>query len=442
MKQTILLIEDDHRLRRILQLVLQSAGHEVLTAADGQEGITIWKRREPDAVLTDLKMEPVDGLAVLAFGKQHAPQVPIIMLTAFGSVQTAVLAMKDGAFDYLTKPVDNDELLLILANAMTARQPSAENVRELIGASAGMHKVQHNIRIFAASNSSVLISGESGTGKELAARAIHEASIHSEGPFVRVNCAAIPAELIESELFGHIRGAFTGASSNREGAFNKADGGTIFLDEIGDLPLALQPKLLHAVDEKTITPVGSSTAKAIKVKILSASNRNLAEMITEKTFRQDLYYRLNRVHLHLPPVREREGDIALLLDYFLQLFCKKLQRTETTFTRESITILNKYPWPGNVREIKNVIERAILSCDGEKQITPAHLPSSISTGQLATENQKVQTSTDLFKQEQNLITTVLQDCEWNQSKAAKALGITRNTLRYRIKKYGIHKNET
>lgn len=440
MKKTILLIEDDHRLRRILQLVLQGAGHEVLTAADGREGIAILQAQQPDVVLTDLKMEPVDGLAVLAFGKQHAPCTPIIMLTAFGTVQTAVLAMKDGAFDYLTKPVDNDDLMSIIAEALSSRQSPCGNAKELIGTSTAIEKIQRNIQLFAASDSSVLISGESGTGKELAARAIHEASPHPDGPFIRVNCAAIPAELIESELFGHTQGAFTGATANREGAFNKADGGTIFLDEIGDLPLALQPKLLHAVDEKTITPVGSNTAKAINVKILSASNRNLAEMINEKIFRQDLYYRLNRIHLHMPPIREREGDIALLLDHFLQLFCQKLQKKRISFTRESIAILNQYSWPGNVREIKNVSERAILSCDEGNQITPAQLPSSICKSTYQTTPNEISASTDLNGREQSLIKTVLQNCNWNQSKAARTLGITRNTLRYRIKKYGIHKN--
>jgi DNA-binding NtrC family response regulator len=385
-------------------------------------------------------MEPVDGLAVLAFGKKHAPLTPIIMLTAFGTVQTAVLAMKDGAFDYLTKPVDNDELLSIIAKALSTRQPPAEDTNELIGTSTAMEKVRRNIQLFAASDSSVLISGESGTGKELAARAIHRASAHPDGPFIRVNCAAIPAELIESELFGHTRGAFTGANSSREGAFNTADGGTIFLDEIGDLPLVMQPKLLHAVDEKAITPVGSNTTKAINVKILSASNRNLAEMINENTFRQDLYYRLNRVHLHMPCVREREGDIELLLEHFLQLFCRKLEREQLTFTPESMVQLCQYSWPGNVRELKNVIERAILTCDGERRITPAHLPSSLWPVPHATNTQEIPPSTDLYGQEQNLITTVLQNCEWNQSKAARTLGITRNTLRYRIKKYGIHKN--
>ncbi len=437
MKKKILLIEDDDRLRRILQLVLQGADYNVQTAADGREGIAAWQQEEPDAVLTDLKMVPVDGLAVLAFGKKHAPQIPIVILTAFGTVETAVSAMKDGAFDYLTKPVDNDKLLSIVEKALVSNPSRTDSTRELLGSSAVMRKVQHDISIFAATDSSVLISGESGTGKELAARAIHRASRHAKGPFIRVNCAAIPADLIESELFGHVKGAFTGATTSREGAFASAAHGTIFLDEIGDLPLDLQPKLLHAVEEKSITPVGSNRATTIKVKIVSASNQNLSRMINEKTFRQDLYYRLNRVHLHMPPVRERKEDLQLLLDHYLQLFCKNLEKEQINFAPESIVLLHSHPWPGNVREIKNVIERAVLSCDGENTITPTQLPSSICSGNTANPKQRGEESTDLNDRERQLIVTVLQDCHWNQSEAARALGITRNTLRYRIKKYSI-----
>ena len=439
MKNTILLIEDDDRLRRTLQLVLQGAGYEVQTAEDGREGIAAWQEQQPEAVLTDLKMKPVDGLAVLAFGKKHSPQTPIIFLTAFGTVETAVSAMKDGAFDYLTKPVDNNALLSIIAEAMSSRQPTTGTFEELIGTSTAMKNVQKNINFFAVTDSSVLISGESGTGKELAARAIHKASAHPEGPFIRLNCAAIPAELMESELFGHVQGAFTGAVSNRDGAFSKADGGTLFLDEIGDLPLVLQSKILHAVEDKTITAIGSNTVKTVKVKILSASNQDLVQMIAAGTFRRDLYYRLNRVHLHMPPVRERKGDIELLLDHFLQLFCRSIQRNQITFSRESLGLLQGYPWPGNVREIKNIVERAVLTCEEGDEITPVHLPSSIRKNKQAGAQQTAATSTDLNEREQQLIAAVLQDCSWNQSAAARKLGITRNTLRYRIKKYGIRK---
>ncbi len=408
MKNTILLIEDDDRLRRTLQLVLQGAGYEVRTAEDGREGIATWQEQQPEAVLTDLKMKPVDGLAVLAFGKKHSPQTPIIFLTAFGTVKTAVSAMKDGAFDYLTKPVDNNALLSIIAEAMSTRQPITDAAKTLIGTSAAMMNVLKNINFFAVTDSSVLISGESGTGKELAARAIHQASAYPEGPFIRLNCAAIPAELMESELFGHVQGAFTGAVSNRDGAFSKADGGTLFLDEIGDLPLVLQAKILHAVEDKTITAIGSNTAKTVKVKILSASNQDLAQMIAAGTFRRDLYYRLNRVHLHMPAVRERKGDIDLLLDHFLQLFCRSVQKNRITFSRESLNLLRGYPWLGNVREIKNVVERAVLTCEEGDEITPAHLPSSIRKNTQADAQQTAATSTDLNEREQQLIVAFLQ----------------------------------
>lgn len=438
MTHKILLIEDDDRLRRILQLVLLDAGYDVQTAADGQEGIDKWQQWQPQIVLTDLKMEPVDGMAVLNFGKNHDAQTPIIILTAFGTVETAVLAMKDGAFDYLTKPVDNLELLAIVAEALESQQLLTEDKNELIGSSAVMLKIQQDIKRFASTDSSVLISGESGTGKELAARGIHQASQHPDGPFIRVNCASIPHELMESELFGHTQGAFTGATTDREGAFSRADGGTLFLDEIGDLPLSLQPKLLHAVEEKTITPVGSGKTKQINVKILSATNQDLKKMLAKKTFREDLYYRLNIVHLHMPPLRQRDGDLSLLIDHFLHMFGKKFTKPQIMLTPETSKLLHAFTWPGNVREVKSVIERAVLSCE-ESTIKPEHLPSSIQAARQVDRRKAVVVSTDLQDREQQLITTVLEDCNWNQSEAAKRLGVTRNTLRYRIKKYGINK---
>lgn len=439
MSHKILLIEDDDRLRRILQLVLLDAGYAVQTATDGEEGIKLWQQSQPDVVLTDLKMQPVDGLAVLNFGKNNAPSTPIIILTAFGTVETAVLAMKEGAFDYLTKPVDNLELLEIITEALNTRQEDDAAHKELLGSSPAMEQIKQNIKRFASTDSSILINGESGTGKELAARAIHQASENRSGPFIRVNCAAIPRDLMESELFGHIQGAFTGATADRQGAFTRADGGTIFLDEIGDLPLELQPKLLHAVEEKMITPVGSEKAKQINVKILSATNQDLKEMLDQKTFREDLYYRLNTVHLHMPPIRERGGDISLLLDHFLHLFCTKFDKPQLTLASESSKLLHACPWPGNVRELKNVIEWAVLSCE-EREIKPEHLPSAIQEQRQQARSPRGPASANLHDRERQFITKVLQECSWNQSEAARTMGISRNTLRYRIKKYGINRN--
>ena len=280
MADKILVIEDEQRLRRILQLVLLDAGYEVQTAADGHEGILVWQKWLPDVVLTDLKMEPVDGIEVLKFRNQNGFNAPLIILTAFGTVETAVGAMKNSAFDYLNKPIDNNKLLDVVAKALASKsaQKNGKNY-EMIGSSPAMRKINQDITLFAAGDTSVLITGASGTGKELVARAIHAASQKKLGPFVKINCAAIPCELMESELFGHRRGAFTGASEDYDGAFSRADGGVLFLDEIGDLPPALQPKLLNAVEEKVVTPLGSGETKRIDVKILSATNHDLKKMI-------------------------------------------------------------------------------------------------------------------------------------------------------------------
>jgi DNA-binding NtrC family response regulator len=438
MSKKILLIEDDDRLRRILQLVLTDAGYDVHTAADGREGISAWSAYNPKVVVTDLKMEPLDGLAVLNWGQIHAPQVPIIILTAFGTVETAVSAMKNGAFDYLTKPVDNDELLDVIRDALTEEKTEATGEEALLGNSEALKKIESSIRLFASTDSSVLITGESGTGKELAARAIHRLSPMADGPFIRVNCAAIPRELMESELFGHTKGAFTSAVNDRKGAFQQAHEGTLFLDEIGDLPLELQPKLLHAVEEKTVVPVGSGNEHPVNVKILSATNQNLEHMIADKTFRRDLYYRLNTVHLHMPPVRDRPDDLELYLEHFLKLYSRKFDRPQPAISESARTLLRAYSWPGNVREIRNVMERAVLTCRSEV-ITPELLPSALHQSEEKTEVKTALLSTDLLQQERALITKVLHDCDWNQSKAARELGISRNTLRYRIKKYGISK---
>ena len=282
MTHHILLIDDEQRLLRILSLFLTDQGFKVTTAQDGQEGIDLLNRISPDIIISDMKMEPVDGLAVLKFCRLNKPEIPFLLLTAYGSVETAVTAMKYGAFDFMTKPVDHAALLDVIDQALTTRPKETAAMDALIGSSGQMEKIKSDIALFASTDSSVMITGESGTGKEIAARAIFLASSRKKGPFVKVNCAAIPRELIESELFGHKKGAFTGAVQDRTGAFRKADKGVLFLDEIGDLPLEMQPKLLHAVEEKTITPVGSGKTIPVSVKILSATNLKLETMVHEK----------------------------------------------------------------------------------------------------------------------------------------------------------------
>jgi two-component system, NtrC family, response regulator len=430
----ILLVEDEKKLRRILQLVLSDAGYEVQTAADGGSGVECWKNWQPSLVLTDLKMEPLDGLHVLRYGCNHAPDIPCVMLTAFGTVETAVEAMKNGAFDFLTKPVDHGQLLEVVKQGLDTGKITQKQTADLLGSSAVMQELREEIRLLASTDSAVLILGESGTGKELVARGIHKASKRNQGPFIRLNCASIPAELLESELFGHTKGSFTGATENREGAFMRADGGILFLDEIGDLPLSLQPKLLHAVEEKEILPIGGKQPQSVSVKILSATNLDLTEMIKEKTFRMDLYYRLNIMQVVLPPLSVRENDVEELAKEFLRFFAKEFGRPILQLSGKALQILRAYSWPGNVRELRNVMERAVLKCSG-KELTPDCIPSLTCVGKSSTK--ETVPNLDLVAKEQELLLTALKQHNWNKTQAAKELNISRSALRYRLNKYGI-----
>ena len=444
MKHKILLIEDEIRLSRILTLVLKDHGYQVKTAMDGGQGIDAWNQWHPELVITDLKMKPVDGMAVLKFGRLNFPDVPLIILTAFGSIETAVGAMKKGAFDFLSKPDDHGQLLEIVEQAFVVNTNNMDFFGDLIGSSTKMEQTKKDILLFASTDSSVLITGESGTGKEIAARAIHQASNRNKGPFIKVNCAAIPRDLIESELFGHKKGAFTGATHSRKGAFLQANNGILFLDEIGDLPFELQPKLLNAVEEKSITPIGAEKAMPVSLKILSATNRDIATMIHESKFRADLYYRLNTVCLDMPALREKYEDINELVIFFIKKFCREFDRPVLQVDKEAMQVLENYPWPGNVRELKNVIERAVITCD-QGNITKDYLPETIlSSKNYPSQNYSGPESVpnhdlDLSAHEQNLLKAALEKCGWNQSMAAKELCITRSALRYRLQKYGIQK---
>jgi len=441
MPRKILILEDEARMRRLLELVLREPGYQVRTAADGRQGIALWKQWQPDLVLSDLKMPRVDGLEVLRFRNSHFPATPIILLTAFGTVETAVAAMKEGAFDYLTKPVDNNQVLELVAKALsTAGSPGGDNFR-MIGSSEVMRKLRGDIRMVAETDSSVLITGESGTGKELVAKAIHDANGGQDSPFIRINCPAIPKDLLESELFGHRRGAFTGAVEDHKGAFISADNGTLFLDEIGDLPLDLQPKLLHAVEQKRVTPVGGSQSLKVRVKILAATNCELEAMVTRGAFRQDLFYRLNTLRLHLPPLRERSGDIEELARHFLTRFCSRYRKKAMALDERALNRMREYDWPGNIRELSNILERGCLQCRG--QFFTADLFSQVmgKVKTVAEDHLAPENGFDLAGRERDMIARVLEQYHWNQSRAALALGITRNTLRYRIKKYGIRKDD-
>lgn len=440
MKAKILILEDEARMCRLLKLVLQEEHYEVHTAADGREGVLLWKKWEPDLVLSDLKMPNMDGLEVLRWRNAHFPEIPFILLTAFGTVDTAVAAMKAGACDYLTKPVDHRQLRELVGRALVEHRSPEPEQQPMLGSCAAMQTLRREISLAAATDSSVLITGESGTGKELAARAVHAAAGKRDIPFIRVNCPAIPGELLESELFGHLKGSFTGAVRDRQGAFVAADGGTLFLDEIGDLPLSLQPKLLYAVEQKEITPVGATTSRKIRVKIIAATNRNLVEMVANGSFRQDLFYRLNTLNLHLPPLRERKEDIETLACRFMKDFCTKQGRPTIQPDENVLARLQAYDWPGNIRELRNVIEWCCLHAEGDR-LTRINLPELPAQQN----NHSIQATDpdpdfDLIGRERQLIITALEQCYWNQTKAARRLGITRNTLRYRIKKYGIRRS--
>ncbi|MBE0500228.1 MAG: sigma-54-dependent Fis family transcriptional regulator [Desulfuromonadales bacterium] len=448
MQKSVLVIDDDDSLRRVIEYTLDEAGFKVLTASDGRKGLQLFKEELPPVVLTDIQMPGISGYDVLQSIRTSHPEVRVIIVTAFGTVEQAVDAMKDGAFDYLTKPFSRDELTLVVKRAFTFLELKEENVRlkqelsvkvdfdHLVGISDAMQTVFERVRRVAPSDAAVLIGGESGTGKELIARAIHYGSSRRDGPFVPVNCAAIPAELLESELFGHVKGAFTGAVRDRKGKFEQANGGTLFLDEIGDLSPHLQPKLLRVLQEMEIEPVGADQLRKIDVRIVSASNRNLEEEIKTGDFREDLYYRLSVIPVNLPPLRERKQDIPVLVQHFLDLHSQD-ERLE--MSREAMSKMMTYLWPGNVRELQNVVEQVIILRRG-KTIEVQDLPQKVTETVVSRRSQVLnlpEGGFSLVELEKEAVLQALQRCNWNQTRAAAFLQVPRHTLVYRMEKYAI-----
>lgn len=446
MKQKILVIDDDTSLRRVLEYNLLEEGYEVQAAASGEEGLYLFGQNQPSLVISDMKMPGMDGMTVLKSVKERSPETLVIIITAFGTVDAAVEAMKAGAYDYITKPFNRDALKLTVRKALQFSGLTEENrrlrhalsdkadFRTIVGSSPEMEKVFDVIRKVADTDAAVLITGESGTGKELVARSIHANSSRREAPFVAINCAAIPRELLESELFGHIRGAFTGAIRDKIGKFQSADGGTLFLDEVGDLPLELQPKLLRALQEREVQPVGSTTARKLDVRILSATNFDIDKAIAEGAFREDLYYRLAVIPLHLPPLRARSKDIPLLIKYF----CGKHGGDKIAFDKDALEALVRYPWPGNVRELENTVERLLIMRDADV-ITRNDLPEKI-VEQRRPGSAIVKLPDEGYSLEQlerEVVVEALERTSWNQAAAARFLRIPRHTLIYRIEKYGI-----
>jgi two-component system NtrC family response regulator len=450
MKPKILVIDDDTSLRRVLEYNLLEEGYEVQTAASGEEGLYLFGKGQPDLVLTDMKMSGMDGLMVLKSIKERAPETLVIIVTAFGTVDVAVNAMKTGAYDYLTKPFNRDELKLTVKKALEYAGLSAENKRmkneladkadtsTMIGTSKEMAKVFEVVRKVADTEASVLITGESGTGKELVARSLHAGSSRRNAPFVAINCAAIPYDLLESELFGHVKGAFTGAIKDKVGKFPLADGGTIFLDEVGELPPELQPKLLRALQEKVVEPVGGIKEQKVDVRVIAATNIDIDKAIVAGKFREDLYYRLSVIPIHLPPLQQRKKDIPDLIKYF----CKKHGGKSVKFEDQAMASLVLYGWPGNVRELENTVERILIMRNSDT-IATEDLPGKIREGRIAggSKGTAVVNLPDegysLEQLEREVVIEALERNQWNQAAAARFLKIPRHTLVYRLSKYDI-----
>jgi two-component system NtrC family response regulator len=451
-KPTILIIDDDTSLRRVLEYNLHEAGYAVATASSGEEGLHLFAEVKPDLVITDMKMPGMDGMEVLRAIKERSPETLVIIITAFGTVDIAVATMKAGAYDYITKPFNRDELRLTVAKALQFTGLTAENrrlknaladrsdFRTIVGTSPQMERVFAVVRKVADTEASVLITGESGTGKELVARSIHAGSARRNAPFVAINCAAIPRDLLESELFGHVKGAFTGAVKDKTGKFQMAEGGTLFLDEVGELPVELQPKLLRALQERVIEQVGGTREVKLDVRVVAATNLDMDKALASGTFREDLYYRLAVIPIHLPPLRERRNDIPLLLKYF----CTKHGGERVICDREALNALTAYGWPGNVRELENTVERLLIMRNGDI-LHAGDLPDKIRAGGTT----PVTTSTgtmvinlpaegySLEQLEREVVVEALERNAWNQAAAARFLRIPRHTLIYRMEKYGI-----
>ncbi|RKY54063.1 MAG: sigma-54-dependent Fis family transcriptional regulator [Candidatus Neomarinimicrobiota bacterium] len=450
----VLLVDDEKSVRSTLSLFLKKVGYQVVEASNGQEAIERLKTQFFDLVITDLKMKPVDGMEVLRIAKSLNPMTEVIVMTAYSTVESGVEAMKLGAYDYIQKPFDKDEFLILVAKALERKELLTEveqlqdELREkyrfenIIGASKEMMEVLSMVSKVASTDSTVLITGESGTGKELIAKAIHLNSRRKNRAFVTINCGALPENLQESELFGHVRGAFTGAIRDKRGLFQEANGGTLFLDEVGETALATQVKLLRFLQDGEIRRVGDNEAIHVDVRLLAATNQDLEKAIKEGTFREDLYYRLNVIPIHIPPLRERKDDIPLLINHFFKEFTERTKKKITSVSQESMNILINYDWPGNVRELENVVERAgILT--SRSVIMPEDLPSYIRDAHKKTvEKHEQMPEGTLEELEKHYILKNLEKYSWNQKKVSEVLGISTTTLWRKLKTYGIEPKKT
>ena len=451
----VLIVDDEQSMRELLGIMLRQVGYDVTQADGGEAAIQTLKTSDTfDLVITDLRMRKADGLAVLKAAKEHSPHTVVLVVTAFASTETAVEAMKLGAYDYVTKPFKLDELKLTIANALERKRLQDEN-RELkrqlrtergfdsfVGKSRRMLEVFETIRKTADSGSTVMITGESGTGKELVARAVHQESSRRNAPFVSVNCGAIPETLMESELFGHVKGAFTGAVQSTDGLFHAADGGTLFLDEITEISQSVQVKLLRAIQEREIRRVGDTRDVKVDVRLIAASNRDLVKTVADGALREDLYYRLNVIPIHLPPLRERTEDIPALVAHFIGRIARDVAKTIAGISPEALAVLERYHWPGNIRELENVIERAIVLGSGD-QITaeslPAHLTQPVERGEFPVEIPAGGMDLEglLAAVESRYIRLALDRAGGLQVRAAELLRLSFRQFRYKIQKHGL-----
>jgi DNA-binding NtrC family response regulator len=456
----ILIVEDRDSLRTMLRHALERQGHAVLEARDQPEAVRLLQHAQPAVVLSDLRLPEGDGFGVLRASKEIDADVAVIVMTAYGSIEDAVRAMKEGALDFLAKPVDPDHLMLLVTRALDQRRMVTENLLmkeelavrrgapQLVGDDPSLRKVFASLQRAAATDTTVLLEGESGTGKELFARSLHALSPRAEAPFVAINCAAIPETLLETELFGHEKGAFTGAFARKPGKFEMAHRGTLFLDEIGDLPLSLQAKILRALEERRFERVGGTASVQVDVRLVAASNRGLRAAVAARRFREDLFFRLSVFPITVPPLRDRQGDIPVLARYFVERFCRDMKKRPLTLSPAALEELQAYRWPGNVRELQNCIERAVILADGDA-IQPRHLNLSFVeelarvdtrgpwadldlSGSLVDVTRRAVTEVEKVK-----IGQVLREMDNNKGHAAEVLGISYKTLLAKLKEHRI-----
>ncbi len=449
-KPRILVVDDEESHRIMLRAFLQEEGYIIGEAADGGEAVRTFEQEAFDLILLDLRMANMGGIEALNEIRKISPRVPVLIMTAYASVKTAVEALKAGAFDYLTKPLDLEELKIVIDKALEIYNLRQENIvlkerlgtrfdfSRIIGSSRKLKEVFDTLSLVAPTDATVLILGESGTGKELVANSIHQNSSRANQPFIKVSCAALPETLLESELFGHERGAFTGAIARREGRFQLANRGTIFLDEVGEMSPATQMKLLRVLQEKEFEPLGSAHTVKVDVRVIAATNKDLGKEVKEGRFREDLFYRLNVVPVSLPPLRERKEDIPVLSAHFFGIYREKNRKDLKDISGKAMDLLVRYDWPGNIRELENSIERAVIMARGEV-IAPVDLPADIQSLSNGKETQGLTfpSGISLDQVERALILKTLEDTGGNRSRAAEILGINRRTLLNKLKEYGI-----